>query len=120
MKTSFKAFEDENYQRAYAYFDWSVVGRHDWYESMARVHSAVSLWMMNRKDEADEVWQEALSSNRFALIVRSALAEQLIELGHDDPVPGNEPTEIDEIKHFAPELFSNEAEQPGDDAPEGS
>ena len=32
MKTAMQAFDAENYPRAYAYSDWSVVGRLDWYE----------------------------------------------------------------------------------------
>ena len=85
---------------------------------MARAYSAVSLWMMDREGEAEDVWREALSSDRSALIFRGGLAERLTELGYDNPVPGNEPTRMDEIEKFAPELFSEQTQQPGAELPE--
>jgi len=32
-------------------------------------------------------------------------------VGYDDPVPGDEPTELDAIKAYAPELFAAEPEE---------
>ena len=106
MMRGFKQFGDENFELAYANFDWvGIVGRRDWYEYLARTHVVVCLWLGGRAEESEAAWGDLLAEYRPALVFRAGIAEQLEALGYTDAVPGDEPTDLDEIRTIAPEIF---------------
>jgi tetratricopeptide (TPR) repeat protein len=90
LRIADRALAKSNWARAYAYSDWSVVGRHDSTEACALVAKAVSAKQLGRDDVAENSWAEAKELEPLTLVLRSEYAERFIlPLG----VPGTEPTE---------------------------
>lgn len=100
-------FDENLFDLAYPDFDWAIVGRYDFEETLARVQSAVSLWLMGERHQAEAAWEEALERDPTALFIRAADDEELRRRGYDDPVPGTEPIEHDAVVALAQRLTAN-------------
>ena len=92
LKTAQKAFGARHWARAYAYFDWPIVGRWDDIEVAARTFRAVVNRQLGFDDEAEADWAETVERAPAALLIRATLATETVpplERG----VPGTEPTD---------------------------
>jgi tetratricopeptide (TPR) repeat protein len=91
LKTAEKHFDARNWDGAYAYFDWPIVGRWDDIEVVARVQRAIVSRQRGDDEQAEAYWAETVERAPEALVVRSAIVDKTnppLERG----VPGPEPT----------------------------
>lgn len=91
IKIADKAFADGGWDRAYAFLDWAIVGRWDDEEVAARTAKAVVTRQRGEDQQAEEEWAETLERAPEALLIRAAIANQVVL---DCGVPGPEPTDF--------------------------
>lgn len=91
MKIADKAFGRGEWDRAYAYYDWAIVGRWDEDEVLVRTIKAVVTRQCGEDEQAETEWAETLEAAPGALLMRAVVASQpVLERG----VPGSEPTDM--------------------------
>jgi hypothetical protein len=92
LKTARKHFDARDWDGAYAYFDWCIVGRWDDTEVMARTVRAVVTRQRGLDELAETYWAETVERAPEALLLRAAVANET-DPPLDRDVPGPEPTD---------------------------
>jgi tetratricopeptide (TPR) repeat protein len=103
---------NSDWNAAFAYFDWGIVGRHDQREQFLQVYAACCLWKGGDRDEGERRWKEVHRETPNGVLARGMLVKELMRNGLDPAVPGSEPTDPDEVSEFIdqnPQLWSEEA-----------
>ncbi len=111
LRRAQRRFSRGEWMLAHANFDWATVGRDDFIEMRALVYSAVSAWLGERRGLGKREWKRALEmGGPVALDIRMQLAEELSGMGIDDPVPGDETTDPEEIDALIAEMLKGQEE----------
>jgi tetratricopeptide (TPR) repeat protein len=98
LKLADRHLRKAEWNMAYAYFDWaSCVGRRDGVEYRAAAFAACCCWKGGRTADGLAKWNKLARDNPNCLLGRALMAAQLRELGFDSALPGDEPTEMNEV-----------------------
>lgn len=74
------------WDRAYAWWDWAVVGYDDVTDIEAQTKSAIARRQYGDDEAADEIWADVLARSEFAMVVRYVASEQF-DLARGVPGP---------------------------------
>jgi len=100
LRRGLSRFAAGEWQLAYANFDWVIVGRGDFRDTVALVYRSVATYQYGNDAEALAGWQQAHAWQQFALVTRAAMLRD----PHNHPlvrgVPGDEPTDLDDVTNL--------------------
>jgi len=97
LRRGFRRFAAGQWQLAYANFDWAFVGRGDFRDTVALVYLAVAAYQYGNDEEALAAWKSAVSCQPFAMVTRAAMLRDPEAHPLERGLPGDEPTDLDEI-----------------------
>ncbi len=107
MKRGWKAIKAQQWGLAYSYYDWvSIVGRGDEKEAWAHTYAAVCLWKQGQREQAGQAWAQARRRGPVALLARANLAWFFDQWGIDASVPGDEPTNQEDVEREVQRLLN--------------
>jgi hypothetical protein len=97
LRAGLKFFARALWHRAYARFDWVVIGVNDLMDTYARVYRAVALRQMGKEEQAEAEWQSIRDADPFALLTRALMLRDTEAHPLDRGLPGTETTDLDVI-----------------------
>jgi tetratricopeptide (TPR) repeat protein len=106
IKVGEKYYERGEWEPAYAYFDWALVGRWDETEIIARTIKNVVTLQLGKADQAEREWAETVNRAPSALVARAAIWErdrQRLPAG----LPGDQPTDPPAVAELVRRLQGN-------------
>lgn len=110
-KKAWRATKKQNWARAMAFYDWiAIVGRRDEREMFAATYAAITRWRYGQRQEAEHDWAMALAQfGPIALLARANLVSFFEDWEIDPAVPGDEPTDEDEVTAIVEEMIDASA-----------
>lgn len=110
MKRGWKLMEAQEWERAYAWYDWvSIVGRSDWKEAWALAYASICLWKAGRRQEGELAWEQAKrKGGPLTLLARAGAVSFFERWGIDSSVPGDEPTDQASVEQMIEALLDSE------------